>query len=283
MKVVITTSELKPLLAEKCSPKKRVLVATMGSLHEGHLALIHRARQIAGTEGVVILSLFVNPTQFDQADDLRHYPRALEQDLALCKKHGVDIVFAPESGDIYHSDHSVTVTESSLSQRLCGASRPGHFDGVCTVVLKLFNLTQPNIAIFGKKDYQQLAIIRRMVRDLNIPISIEGLETVREQSGLALSSRNQRLSQQQRSDAQRIRRALLAAQTAHQQGEKSAQSLLNIVSDIIESSELDVEIDYLELLDQDDLQPVETLSSPAIIATAVFYEQVRLIDNIELA
>lgn len=283
MKVVITTSELQPLLAEKCSPKKRVLVATMGSLHEGHLALIHRARQIAGTEGVVILSLFVNPTQFDQADDLRHYPRALEQDLALCKKHGVDIVFAPESGDIYHSDHSVTVTESSLSQRLCGASRPGHFDGVCTVVLKLFNLTQPDIAIFGKKDYQQLAIIRRMVRDLNIPISIEGLETVREQSGLALSSRNQRLSQQQRSDAQRIRRALLAAKTAHQQGEKSAQSLLNIVSDIIESSELDVEIDYLELLDQDDLQPVETLSSPAIIATAVFYEQVRLIDNIELA
>jgi len=283
MKVVITTSELQPLLAEKCSPKKRVLVATMGSLHEGHLALIHRARQIAGTEGVVILSLFVNPTQFDQADDLRHYPRALEQDLALCKKHGVDIVFAPESGDIYHSDHSVTVTESSLSQRLCGASRPGHFDGVCTVVLKLFNLTQPDIAIFGKKDYQQLAIIRRMVRDLNIPISIEGVETVRELSGLALSSRNQRLSQQQRSDAQRIRRALLAAQTAHQQGEKSAQSLLNIVSDIIESSELDVEIDYLELLDQDDLQPVETLSSPAIIATAVFYEQVRLIDNIELA
>ena len=283
MKVVITTSELQPLLAEKCSPKKRVLVATMGSLHEGHLALIHRARQIAGTEGVVILSLFVNPTQFDQADDLRHYPRALEQDLALCKKHGVDIVFAPESGDIYHSDHSVTVTESSLSQRLCGASRPGHFDGVCTVVLKLFNLTQPDIAIFGKKDYQQLAIIRRMVRDLNIPISIEGVETVREQSGLALSSRNQRLSQHQRSDAQRIRRALLAAQTAHQQGEKSVQSLLNIVSDIIESSELDVEIDYLELLDQDDLQPVETLSSPAIIATAVFYEQVRLIDNIELA
>jgi pantoate--beta-alanine ligase len=283
MKVVITTSELQPLLAEKCSPKKRVLVATMGSLHEGHLTLIHRARQIAGTEGVVILSLFVNPTQFDQADDLRHYPRALEQDLALCKKHGVDIVFAPESGDIYHSDHSVTVTESSLSQRLCGASRPGHFDGVCTVVLKLFNLTQPDIAIFGKKDYQQLAIIRRMVRDLNIPISIEGVETVREQSGLALSSRNQRLSQHQRSDAQRIRRALLAAQTAHQQGEKSAQSLLNIVSDIIESSELDVEIDYLELLDQDDLQPVETLSSPAIIATAVFYEQVRLIDNIELA
>ena len=283
MKVVITTSELQPLLAKKSCPETRILVPTMGSLHEGHLALIYRARKIAGAEGVVILSLFVNPTQFDQADDLRHYPRALEQDLALCKKHGVDIVFAPESGDIYHSDHSVTVTESSLSQRLCGASRPGHFDGVCTVVLKLFNLTQPNIAIFGKKDYQQLAIIRRMVRDLNIPISIEGVETVREQSGLALSSRNQRLSQQQRSDAQRIRRALLAAQTAHQQGEKSAQSLLNIVSDIIESSELDVEIDYLELLDQDDLQPVETLSSPAIIATAVFYEQVRLIDNIELA
>lgn len=283
MKVAITASELQPLLAQKSSPKTRVLVPTMGSLHEGHLALIHRARKIAGAEGVVILSLFVNPTQFDQADDLRHYPRALEQDLALCKKHGVDIVFAPESGDIYHSDHSVTVTESSLSQRLCGASRTGHFDGVCTVVLKLFNLTQPDIAIFGKKDYQQLAIIRRMVRDLNIPIRIQGVETVREKNGLALSSRNQRLSEQQRSDAQRIRRALLAAQTAHQQGEKSAHSLLNTARKIIESSELDAEIDYLELLDQDNLQPVETLLSPALIATAVFYGPVRLIDNIELA
>jgi pantoate--beta-alanine ligase len=283
MKVAITASELQPLLAKKSIPKTRILVPTMGSLHEGHLALIHRARKIAGAEGVVILSLFVNPTQFDQADDLRHYPRALEQDLALCKKHGVDIVFAPESGDIYHSDHSVTVTESSLSQRLCGASRTGHFDGVCTVVLKLFNLTQPDIAIFGKKDYQQLAIIRRMVRDLNIPIRIQGVETVREKNGLALSSRNQRLSEQQRSDAQRIRRALLAAQTAHQQGEKSAHSLLNTARKIIESSELDAEIDYLELLDQDNLQPVETLLSPALIATAVFYGPVRLIDNIELA
>lgn len=283
MKVAITTSELQPLLAKKSGPKTRVLVPTMGSLHEGHLTLIHRARKIAGAEGVVILSLFVNPTQFDQADDLRQYPRALERDLALCKKHGVDIVFAPDSGDIYDSDHSVTVTESSLSKRLCGASRTGHFDGVCTVVLKLFNLTQPDIAIFGKKDYQQLAIIRRMVKDLNIPIRIQGVETVREKNGLALSSRNQRLSEQQRSDAQRIRRALLAAQTAHQQGEKSIQSLLNTVRKIIESSELDVEIDYLELLDQDNLQPVETLSSPALIATAVFYGPVRLIDNIELA
>jgi len=283
MKVVITTSELQPLLAKKSCPETRVLVPTMGSLHEGHLALIHRARKIVGAEGVVILSLFVNPTQFDQADDLRHYPRALEQDLALCKKHGVDIVFAPASDGIYHPDHSVTVSESSLSQRLCGASRPGHFDGVCTVVLKLFNLTQPDVAIFGKKDYQQLVIIRRMVRDLNIPICIEGVETVREKNGLALSSRNQRLSEQQHSDAQRIRSALLAAQTAHQQGEKSAQSLLNTVRKIIESSELDVEIDYLELLDQDNLQPIETLSSPALIATAVFYGPVRLIDNIELA
>lgn len=283
MKVVTNTSDLEQSIAQLNSVCPRALVPTMGSLHDGHLALVRKARELVSPEGSVILSLFVNPTQFDRADDLDHYPRALEQDLALCQREGVDIVFAPESSQMYHENHSVTVSESQLSERLCGASRPGHFDGVCTVVLKLFNLTRPDIAVFGKKDYQQLAIVRRMVRDLNVAVRIEGVETIRENSGLALSSRNQRLSDHQRVDAARIRQALLAAQTAYREGLKSAQQLLSLVRNEIESSELEPNIDYLELVDQENLHALEMVSSPALIATAVFYGEVRLIDNIELA
>lgn len=282
MKVVYKIQDFGDIGRTNQPTPMRALVPTMGSLHEGHLALVTRARQMIGPQGTVILSLFVNPTQFDRPDDLEHYPRSLERDLALCREHGVDIVFAPDAPGMYQPDHSVTVSETSLSARLCGASRPGHFDGVCTVVLKLFNLTQPDIALFGKKDYQQLAIIRRMVRDLNVPIRIEAVDTVREESGLALSSRNQRLTDEQRSDASIIRRALLAARAAHLKGERSAQKILGVAREAIESSTLNPEIDYLEIVDQDSLQPVETLNSPAIIATAVLYGEVRLIDNIEL-
>jgi pantoate--beta-alanine ligase len=282
MNIVKTITSLKESLHQISPEQTKVIVPTMGSLHAGHLALVDEARRIAGSDGIVMLSLFVNPTQFDRADDLEHYPRSLETDLTLCKDHGVDLVFAPESEVIYHKDHSISVAESNLSDRLCGASRPGHFNGVCTVVLKLFNLSQADIAIFGKKDYQQLAVIRRMVRDLNIPIQIKGIDTVREESGLALSSRNQRLSDKQRSDAARIRQALLAAQTTYQQGERCAEKLVAIAKNIIKASELGLKIDYLELLDQETLQPLKTLSCPAVMAAAVFYEEVRLIDNIEL-
>ncbi len=282
MKVVHNIQEFGDIGSPNDLAAMRALVPTMGSLHEGHLELVARARQMIGPEGTIILSLFVNPTQFDRPDDLEYYPRSLERDLTLCREHGVDVVFAPDAADMYQPDHSVSVSESSLSKRLCGASRPGHFDGVCTVVLKLLNLAQADIALFGKKDYQQLAIIRRMVRDLNIPIRIEAVDTVREESGLALSSRNQRLTDQQRWDASIIRRALLAARAAHLKGERSAQKILGVAREAIESSALDPEIDYLEIVDQDSLQPVETLNSPAIIATAVFYGEVRLIDNIEL-
>lgn len=283
MKVVTNILDLEQCMAQPNSSRLRALVPTMGSLHDGHLALVHKARELAGSEGCVILSLFVNPTQFDRADDLENYPRTLEQDLELCRLHSVDIVFAPQSSEMYQPNHSIIVSESKLSERLCGASRPGHFDGVCTVVLKLFNLIQPDIAVFGKKDYQQLAIIRRMVRDLNVAVRIEGVDTVRENSGLALSSRNQRLSDHQRVDAARIRRALLSAQAACDDGVKTADTLLTPVRNEIESSELDLSIDYLELVDQENLQALETITSPALIATAVFYGEIRLIDNIELA
>ncbi len=282
MNVAKTITSLEKSLSEITSDYTKILVPTMGSLHAGHLALIDEAKRTSGGKGFVILSLFVNPTQFDQADDLKHYPRSLEMDLTLCKKHGVDLVFAPDSDIIYQADHSVTVSESILSKRLCGASRTGHFDGVCTVVLKLFNLTRADIAIFGKKDYQQLAIIRRMVRDLNIPTHIKGVDTVREASGLALSSRNQRLSEPQRLDAPRIRQGMLAALTAYQHGTTCAKKLISETKNIIEASKLDLEIDYLELLDRENLQPIAEVSRPAVVAVAVYYGAVRLIDNIEL-
>jgi len=260
----------------------RVLVPTMGALHEGHITLVKRARELAGDDGEVLLTLFVNPTQFNNPSDLENYPRTMEQDLELCRQHGVDLVFAPEDGSMYHPDHSVNVIEDSLSSLLCGATRPGHFEGVCTVVLKLFNLTQSTTAVFGKKDFQQLAIIRRMVRDLNVPIKIEGVETVREASGLALSSRNTRLSEKQHADAPRIRKALLAANDLHEKGETDPEKLLAFARAEIESSKEGAKIDYLELLDAESLQPLKSITRPAVIATAVFYGEVRLIDNIEL-
>lgn len=282
MKVLNQIKELEKALMVLNSSGTRVLVPTMGCLHQGHLTLIGHARQMAGPRGTVILSLFVNPTQFDDAGDLENYPRTLQADLSLCREHGVDIVFAPEADAMYQRDHSVIVSESALSGQLCGASRPGHFDGVCTVVLKLFNLTRPDIAVFGKKDYQQLAVIRRMVRDLNLPISIEGVATVREKSGLAFSSRNKRLSPEQHTDAARIHRALLAASEARQQGESSATVLLDIARREILASDQEVNIDYLELLDSESLQPLDPVNCPAVLAPAVFYGEVRLIDNIEL-
>lgn len=254
----------------------------MGALHEGHLTLIQYARKTVGPQGCVIVSLFVNPTQFNRKEDLENYPRTEEDDIAKCRAEGVDVVFAPDPSDMYHKGHSVTVTESLLTNRLCGATRPGHFDGVCTVVLKLFNLTRADIGVFGKKDYQQLAVIRRMVRDLNVPIQIEGAETIREPSGLALSSRNTRLSPEQHADAPRIQRALIASQKAFQQGEASAERLLAIARKEIEESSAGAQIDYLELLDADSLQPIKEVTQPSIMATAVFYGNVRLIDNIEL-
>lgn len=263
-------------------PHPRVLIPTMGALHQGHLTLVKHARDLAGPDGSVILTLFVNPTQFNQTEDLKNYPRTLESDLALCEQHDVDLVFTPNAEIMYHNDASVVITENSLAKRLCGASRPGHFNGVCTVVTKLFNLTQPDIAIFGKKDYQQLAIIRRMVRDLNIPIHIEAVETVREACGLAMSSRNVRLTAKQHEDARRIRRALLAAQNAHQTGENSSAVLIDLAKKNIEASPEGAIIDYLELLDAETLNPIEQVNVPAVMATAIFYDSVRLIDNIEL-
>jgi pantoate--beta-alanine ligase len=259
------------------SPGPVVLVPTMGALHAGHAALIDLARKHAGSEGSVLVSIFVNPIQFDKPADLEKYPRTEDADLNLCKLHGADGVFMPEAGEVYFNDRSVTVTETHLSKHLCGATRPGHFDGVCTVVLKLFNLTVCDAAVFGEKDFQQLAIIRRMVRDLDLRVQIIPHPTLREADGLAMSSRNRRLSPEQRADAPRIRKALtLAAQ------KPSPSEILSTAREIIETSKL-AEIDYLTLVDEETLQPTDRISRPCILACAVFYGEVRLIDHIRIA
>ena len=272
MKVAETGSALREIL--KNSPRPRVLVPTMGALHPGHLSLIHRARQIAGPGGTIVVSIFVNPIQFDRDSDLDAYPRPLASDLAACEAAGADLVFTPAADSMYFPDRSVTVAETLLSRGLCGASRPGHFDGVCTVVLKLFLLTGCDVAIFGEKDFQQLAVIRRMVRDLDVPVEILSCPTVREPDGLAMSSRNVRLTPAQRADAPRIRRALVSAATLG-----SPAAILTSAGGAIETSPL-ARIDYLALVDAETLQPVSEILRPAILAAAVFYGEVRLIDHV---
>jgi len=267
--------------AAAASGSPLVLVPTMGALHEGHRALIRKARELAGAEGTVAVSIFVNPIQFDRANDLAAYPKPLEADLAACEAEGADLVFTPEAGAMYHPDRSVTVTESLLSRNLCGATRPGHFDGVCTVVLKLFLLSGADSAVFGEKDFQQLAVIRRMVRDLDVPVEIIGHPTIREEDGLAMSSRNVRLLPEHRADAPRIRRSLVAARGLLEDGERAAAPLLAAARAGIEESPF-ARIDYLELVDAENLQPVDRVERPAVLATAVFYGEVRLIDHITL-
>jgi pantoate--beta-alanine ligase len=275
MKVVSTSAELREVLLEfSGADGRRVLVPTMGALHRGHLELVSRARQAAGPDGTVVVSIFVNPIQFDRAADLESYPRPMESDLAKCQAAGVDVVFAPNADAMYFADRSVTVTESLLSRGLCGAKRPGHFDGVCTVVLKLSLLTGCHAAVFCEKDFQQLAIIRRMVRDLDVPVEILECPTVRESDGLAMSSRNGRLTAEQRADAPRIHRALIAAARLRGKG-----AILAAARSEIEASHL-ARIDYLSLVDAETLQPAKRSERPAVLATAVFYGDVRLIDHV---
>lgn len=272
MWIAKTKAELRARLDAASRPV--ILVPTMGALHEGHASLISMAREKAGAEGTVIVSLFVNPIQFDRAGDLAAYPRPLDADLEVSKTCGADGVFIPDDGEMYFPDRSITVTENSLSEHLCGATRPGHFDGVCTVVLKLFLLTGCDAAVFGEKDFQQLAVIRRMVRDLDLRTEIIPHPTIRESDGLAMSSRNTRLTRQHRADAPRIRRALLSAA-----GETDAASMLRVARKIIGQSPF-ARIDYLSLVDAETLVPTEYLSRPAVLACAVFYGEVRLIDHI---
>jgi pantoate--beta-alanine ligase len=279
MRILRTADDAHAYVA--ASSSRRVLVPTMGALHRGHLELIRIGREAAGQVGEVAVSIFVNPLQFEPGADYDRYPRPEERDEQLCREAGVDVLLRPASGDMYFADRSVTVEEHSLSNTLCGRSRPGHFRGVCTVVTKLFHLLAPHASVFGEKDFQQLAIIRRMVRDLNFAIEIIGAATVREPDGLASSSRNQYLSEEERQQAPIIRAALLEAVERVRAGETSAAALTSSIRQRI-SSAPGARIDYVEAIDAETLQPVETINANAVLAVAVFFGRTRLIDNIRL-
>jgi pantoate--beta-alanine ligase len=260
-------------------PRPVVLVPTMGALHEGHLALLDRAQKFSGKTGTCVATIFVNPTQFGPREDYGKYPRPFSRDCRLLRQRKCDLVFAPAAAQMYPSDASVTVTESVLSTVMCGASRPGHFTGVCTVVTKLFQLVQPDVAIFGEKDFQQLAIIRRMTRDLNFPVQIVGHPTVREPDGLALSSRNVYLNPEEREQAPLIRRALLEAESDLRKGPVKRRSLEDAIRRGIERGS-QAKIDYIAVVDPQTLRPKEPGELPILLAAAVFFGPTRLIDNL---
>jgi pantoate--beta-alanine ligase len=259
------------------APSPVLLVPTMGALHAGHAALINAARTHAGQGGTVVVSIFVNPTQFGPNEDLSKYPRTMEADLKMCAAHGADAVFAPTAEEMYPPGDSTFVDETELSHGLCGAQRPGHFRGVCTVVAKLFNIIRPHTAIFGEKDYQQLAIIRRMVRDLFFGLEIIGHPTVREADGLAMSSRNRYLDAAERKRAAAFPAALSAA------AKESDPAQIVAKAKALITAGTGAEPQYVGLVDAETLAPLTVLDRPAVLAAAVKIGETRLIDNVRLA
>jgi len=265
----------------RTAPGPVVFVPTMGALHEGHAALIRKARRLAGTKGSVVVSIFVNPSQFGPKEDLSQYPRPFARDRVLCREEGADLLFHPAPAEMYARDASVMVRESSLATGLCGASRPGHFDGVCTVVAMLFHMVRPDTAVFGEKDWQQLAVIRRMVRDLGMPVKITGHPTVREEDGLALSSRNRLLTPEARRAAARIYQAMTAAAREGGSGEgRVARLRSGLLKDL--AAIPGAVVDYAEILDEETLGSLKALKggARARIFVAVRFGPVRLIDNL---
>jgi pantoate--beta-alanine ligase len=255
--------------------RKIAVVPTMGALHEGHLELLRAARSRAD---IVILTIFVNPTQFGPNEDLSRYPRDEAGDIAKARTCDIDLAFCPEASAMYPAGAQTFVEVRELQKPMCGASRPGHFAGVSTIVTKLFNVTKPHLAVFGEKDYQQLAIIRRMVRDLDFDIEIHSVPIVRERDGLALSSRNAYLSDEQRRSALALSKGLAAAETAFKAGERDAHALLAAARGPLES-DAGVKIDYVELRDASELIELTTVGAPAVLAVAAFVGKTRLIDN----
>lgn len=251
-------------------------VPTMGALHEGHLSLIRRA---AKENDIVVVSIFVNPVQFGPKEDFKKYPRDLKKDAHLCQKEDVDIIFYPEAKDMYPDDYKTYVVVEKLSDVLCGKSRPGHFKGVATAVTKLFNIIQPDAAYFGQKDAQQAIIIKRMAEDLNIPVKIKVMPTVRNGNGLALSSRNIYLNERERRDALVLSQSLNSAKDLIKKGVKNADEIILRMRRLIKRKKT-AQIDYVSIVDSESLKPVKKISGKYLIALAVWIGKTRLIDNI---
>lgn len=275
MKTISSVADMQSFAVSVRTDGRRIgLVPTMGFLHEGHLSLIRKCRSMSD---VVVVSIYVNPLQFAPSEDFNSYPRDAERDSELCRREKVDVLFLPSSSEMYASDHSTYVKEAKLSRPLCGKSRPDHFQGVTTIVAKLFNIVQPTSAVFGQKDAQQAAVIRRMVRDMNFPIEIVIAPIVREADGLAMSSRNVHLSGSDRARAAGIRESLLAAERMYGRGARDAGAVRNRIVEMLEKAGLVV--DYVEVVDNDTLMPVDDISAPALVAVAAIAGETRLIDN----
>ncbi|MEU5124895.1 pantoate--beta-alanine ligase [Streptomyces mobaraensis NBRC 13819 = DSM 40847] len=282
IRLVRDTAELQALPRDPAA--RRAVVMTMGALHEGHATLIREARRLAGPDGQVVVTVFVNPLQFGPNEDLDRYPRTLDADVALAAESGADAVFAPSVAEVYPGgEPEVRISAGPMGERLEGAHRPGHFDGVLTVVAKLLHLSRPDTALFGQKDAQQLAMIRRMVRDLNFPVEIVGVPTVREADGLALSSRNRYLSAADRTSALALSRALSAAADAADRGPSAVREAARAVLDGAATLEPPVVLDYLALVDPADFTEVPAgFTGEAVLAVAARVGTTRLIDNIVL-
>jgi len=275
MRLVHTIAEMKKIVNDILKSGKSIgFVPTMGYLHKGHLSLVEAARK---ENDVVVVSIFVNPTQFGPNEDYSRYPRDLERDLRLLEPIGVDYVFNPSVEEMYPAMYSTYVEEVELSKYLCGASRPGHFRGVCTVVTKLFNIVKPTKAYFGQKDAQQFRVLKRMVRDLNMDVEMIEMPIVREEDGLAMSSRNVYLNPEERKEATRLYKSLLKAKELIESGERDVQKIKSEMLKILDHPLL--KVDYVEVVDEETLRPVEKIERKVIVALAVFVGKARLIDN----
>jgi len=279
MEIISTVGELQNKIKDWKKEGQTIgLVPTMGFLHEGHLSLVRGARQ--GNDRTAV-SIFVNPKQFGPAEDYQVYPRDFNRDAVLLEKEGVDLVFYPPVEDMYPAGYKTYVEVEDLENKLCGRSRPGHFRGVCTVVLKLFNLIQPDEAYFGWKDAQQVLILKKMVEDLNLTVKIKPMPLIREKDGLALSSRNVYLNSQERKAALVLYHSLELAERLIKTGERQAAKIRQQMIDLISAEPL-ARIDYVEIVDFETLEPLETIGREALVALAVYFGKTRLIDNLRL-
>jgi pantoate--beta-alanine ligase len=277
LELVETIAGLRQRMSEPRRAETSIgLVPTMGALHAGHASLMEHARRECG---VVVVSIFVNPRQFNQPADLANYPRTLEADLDLCRSAGVDVVFAPAAAEMYPVEPICTVDVGRLAHHLCGKHRPGHFQGVATVVLKLFQIVQPGVAYFGEKDAQQLAVVRRLVADFNVPVRIVGVPTVREPDGLALSSRNRRLSADERRSATALFHALGEAGSRIAAGLTDVAAIKRHAAARIPADDR-LTLEYLEVVDPDEFQPVQRVDAPVVVAGALWVGATRMIDNV---